>query len=173
MKKIIFLEGLPGVGKTTIINTLKKISDINVVDEVINLEKENNRTKYYLKNDELKINAYKQGLIVIDRGFLSTLSYEQSKKIINVDYDDSTTLKWFEKYKYIYNKNNVYVIYLKRPNENYYLPYEDETDPYGSIENQRLLESVTIYNLKKYSKNKIIIEYNFDKMQEVINEIIS
>lgn len=173
MKKIIFIEGLPGVGKTTIVNNLRNISNVNVVDEVINKDEEDNRTKYYLKNDELKIDLYKEGLIVIDRGFLSTLSYEQSKRIINDDYDDSIALKWFEKYKDIYNKENVSVIYLKRPNENYWLPYEDKKDPYGSIENQKLLEEVTMYNLKKYSKNQKVISYSFDKMSEVINEIIS
>ena len=173
MKKIIFIEGLPGVGKTTIVNNLRNISNVNVVDEVINKDEEDNRTKYYLKNDELKIDLYKEGLIVIDRGFLSTLSYEQSKRIINDDYDDSIALKWFEKYKDIYNKENVSVIYLNRPNENYWLPYEDKKDPYGSIENQKLLEEVTMYNLKKYSKNQKVISYSFDKMSEVINEIIS
>ena len=173
MKKIIFIEGLPGVGKTTIINNLRNMSNVNVVDEVINSENDDNRTKYYLKNDDLKINLYKEGLIVIDRGFLSTLSYEQSKKIINDDYDDSIALKWFNKYKNLYNKKNVFVIYLKREIDNYYLPYEDEKDPYGSIENQKLLESISIYNLKKYSRNKKIISYSFDKMMEVIHEIIS
>lgn len=173
MKKIVFLEGLPGVGKTTIINNLKKINNVNVVDEVINPQHEENRTKYYLKNDDLKINLYNEGLIVIDRGYLSTISYEQAKKIINNKYDNSMALKWFEERKDLYYKKNVYVMYLKRPNEDYHLPYEDKNDPYGSIENQKLLESVTIFNLKKYSKNQKIIEYSFDKMQEVINEIIN
>lgn len=38
MKNIIFLEGLPGVGKTTIVNAIKKLNTKNVyvVDEVIN-----------------------------------------------------------------------------------------------------------------------------------------
>ena len=173
MKKIIFLEGLPGVGKTTIINNLRNIKNVNVVDEVINSQNEDNRTKYYLKNDELKFNMYKDGLVVLDRGFLSTISYEQTKKVINNDYDESIALKWFENHKNIYKKNNVTVIYLKRPTENYYLPYKDDKDPYGSTENQKLLETISMYNLKKYTKNYKVLEYSFDKMQEVINEIIS
>ena len=35
-KKIIFIEGLPGVGKTTLINSLRNIENVNIVDEVIN-----------------------------------------------------------------------------------------------------------------------------------------
>ena len=173
MKKILFLEGLPGVGKTTLINNLRKLKEVNVVDEVINQNNEDNRTNYYLKNDELKLNLYNKGLIVIDRGFISTLSYEQSKSIINDNYDDTTTLKWFKKFKDIYNKENVYVLYLKRENEDYYLPYKDNKDPYGSVDNQKLLEEITLFNIKKYTKNNKIINYNFDKMTEVINEIIS
>lgn len=173
MEKIIFLEGLPGVGKTTLINNLREIENVNVVDEVINSDKVNNRTKYYLKNDELKINKYKQGLTVIDRGLLSTLSYEQTKKIINDDYDNTIALKWFKNYEDFYKQDNVLVIYLKRKEDKYFLRYEDESDPYGSIENQRLLESVTMFNLQKYTKHKKIIEYSIDKMAEVINEIIS
>ena len=173
MKKILFLEGLPGVGKTTLINNLRKLKEVNVVDEVINQNNKDNRTNYYLKNDELKLNLYNKGLIVIDRGFISTLSYEQSKSIINDNYDDTTTLKWFKKFKDIYNKENVYVLYLKRENEDYYLPYKDNKDPYGSVDNQKLLEEITLFNIKKYTKNNKIINYNFDKMTEVINEIIS
>lgn len=173
MNKIIFIEGLPGVGKTTIINNLRKIKGVNVVDEVINTQSKDNRTEYYLKNDELKFNLYKDGLIVFDRGFLSTISYEQTKKIINSDYDESIALKWFENYKSVYKKNNVIVIYLKRSNDNYYLPYENDNDPYGSIENQKLLEAISIHNLKKYAKKYKVLEYSFDKMAEFINGIIS
>lgn len=172
MKKIIFIEGLPGVGKTTILNNLKK-HGVNVVEEVINKQEMTDRTKYYLKNDELKINLYDEGLIVIDRGLLSTLSYEQTKSIINENYDDSTALDWFNAYKNIYDKENVFVLYLKREKENYYLPYKDVKDPYGTIENQKLLESISLFNLIKYSKNHKIINYSYDKMSEVINEIIS
>ena len=38
MKKICFIEGLPGVGKTYLINKIRdmKIQNTNVVDELIN-----------------------------------------------------------------------------------------------------------------------------------------
>ena len=44
MKKIIFLEGLPGVGKTTIANSIKNIgrTDVHVVDEIIKKDIINN-----------------------------------------------------------------------------------------------------------------------------------
>ena len=61
MKKIVFLEGLPGVGKTTIINYLKDNYKVNVVDEIINTTACNNRTEFFLKNDDLKY-GLKSGL---------------------------------------------------------------------------------------------------------------
>ena len=38
MKKIIFLEGLPGIGKTTLINEIRNLNipNVYVVDEIIN-----------------------------------------------------------------------------------------------------------------------------------------
>lgn len=175
MKKIIFLEGLPNVGKTTIINHIRKLSlpNIYVVDEIINKDISQNRTNFYLLNDELKINKYNSGTIIVDRGIISTISYEQTKKIINTNYNDEKTIKWFNSVKAFYNDNNVKVIYLKRLKENYVLPYDDVTDPYGSTNNQKLLEAISLYNLKKYVKNYEIKEYEFSKLEEVVYEIIN
>ena len=172
MKRIIFIEGLPGVGKTTIINKLRNIENVNVVDEVINAQTEENRTKYFLKNDEIKLNLYKNGLIVIDGGFLNTLSYEQTKKIINYNYDNSLAIKWFDNHKNIYKKSNVFVLYLRRKNDDYYLPYDDDKNPFGTVENEILLENISLYNLKKYVKNYKIIDYDYNEMDNIINEFI-
>lgn len=173
MKNIVFLEGLPGVGKTTIANYLKNNYKINVVDEIINTVANNNRTKFFLKNDELKYEFYDEGLIVIDRGFFSTISYEQTKSIINDNYDCKEAVDWFNKYKKIYNEDNVFVIYLKRSSDELWLPYNDDTDPYGSIENQKLLEAITLFNIQKYSKNYKVLNYKYENMIEVVNEIIN
>ena len=173
MKKIIFLAGLPGVGKTTIINYLKDKFKVKIVNEIINDNLNDNRTKYFLENDEMKYRLYDNGLIVIDRGFLSTISYEQTKSIIDLNYDCYEAVRWFKKHKKTYSDSNVLVLYLKRVSENYYLPYKDELDPYGSINNQKLLESITLFNLKKYSSNYKIIDYSYENMMEIINEIIS
>lgn len=170
-KRIIFIEGLPGVGKTTMINSIRNIENVNVVDEVINSQLEENRTKYFLKNDEIKINLYKEGLIVIDGGFLNTISYEQAKKIINPNYDNSLALKWFDNRKNIYKKSNIFVLYLKRSDNDYFLLYDDN-NPFGTVENQKLLETISIYNLKKYAKNYKIIDYDYNEMEKIISKFI-
>ena len=88
MKKMVFLEGLPGVGKTTIVNEIEKLNlpDVFTVNEII---KENiinltpqDQTDYIL-NDEMKIQKHCKGLIVIDRGPISTLSYNQTRRLID------------------------------------------------------------------------------------------
>ena len=82
MRKIIFIEGLPNVGKTYLVNKIKekKIKKVFIVDELINSNIKNPFTddeKLFLRNDELKINKYNSGTIIIDRGPISTLVYNQ------------------------------------------------------------------------------------------------
>lgn len=67
----------------------------------------------------MKYHLYDSGLIVIDCGFFSTISYEQTKSIINLKYDCNEAARWFENYINIYNESNVLVLYLKRKNEDF------------------------------------------------------
>lgn len=166
-KKMIFLEGLPGVGKSTIVNELKKYN-VNVVEELVNdpITEED-----YLVNESLKINMYNEGKIVIDRGPISTLSYSQVKKIIYHEYDLSMCLKWFEKYKkYLENSE---IIYLTNKGSDYLISSKDINSPYGSIDSQKMLENISLYNANKYCKNVKVIEYHKDNMEKIINEIIN
>lgn len=176
MKKIIFLEGLPGVGKTTIVNNIKKIDDnnIHVVDEIIKediINKVSDDENDYMINDEMKIKKYNDGIIVIDRGPISTLSYNQTRKIIDATFDSEPVIEWFKSIEYIY-KENVEVIFLTNKGKKFKITSNNPCDPYGSVENQKLLESITLFNCKKYLDNVIIREYYQDDMEAVINEII-
>lgn len=177
MKKIIFLEGLPGVGKTTIANSIKKIGrpDVHVVDEIIKEDIINNvsdNEKDYMINDEMKIKKYEDGLIVIDRGPISTLSYNQTRKIIDEKFDANPVIEWFKSVEYIYQEN-IKIIFLTNKGKNFKITSDNQFDPYGGIENQRLLESITLFNCLKYSKDVIVREYYQDNMEDVINEIIN
>lgn len=177
MKKIVFLEGLPGVGKTTIIRKIDslKINGVSVVDEVIRVNTVHNiSTQYdYAENDNLKINKYKNGIIIIDRGPISTLSYNQTRKKIDKNFDSSIIINWFKKYKEFYKKDYVYTIYLTNMGTNFQISENDLNGPYGSIINQKKLEEITLHNCRKYCKNFKIIEYYKDNIDEVINEIIN
>lgn len=177
MKKIIFLEGLPGVGKTTITNYISNLKKDNVhtVNEIIvNIEdKTPIEQDLFILNDNLKINKYNEGVIVIDRGPISTLTYNIVRDELVENFSSKQVIDWFNTIKYIFMQNNVFIYYLTTNGKNYYLPYNNENDPNGSIKNQKRVEEVALYNIKKYSKNYKIIEYNKKNMEDIIDEIIN
>ena len=177
MKKIIFLDGLPGVGKTTIVNTLKSmnINNVHIVNEIIKDNTIHNVSGQddFAENDDLKVNHFNEGVIVIDRGPISTLSYNQTRKLINPNFDSSIIENWFDsKYIDFYKNDNVFTIYITTKGKSYQLSKNDINGPYGSIDNQKLLEKITMFNCKKYCKNLVIREYYKKDMEKIINEII-
>ena len=177
MRKIVFLEGLPGIGKTTICNTIKSMNldNIHVVDEIIKEDIINHVSddeNDYMINDNMKIDKYHDGLIIMDRGPISTLSYNQTRNIIEDGFDPTPVLKWFETVKDVY-KEDIKIIFLTNNQSSFKITSKDINDPYGSIENQKLLERVTLFNCNKYSDNVIIRDYYQKDMEDLVNEIIS
>lgn len=178
MKKIIFLEGLPGVGKTTLVKTIKSMNIENVytVDEIIKesiINTISHNQDDFMENDDMKFEKYDKGTIVIDRGFISTLSYNETMKKINNSYDIDAIEKWFNNKKNIYQNDFVYTIFLTTNGESYQISRNDIGGPYGSIENQKMLEEITLNNIKKYCKNYKILEYHKQDMEGLIDEIIN
>ena len=113
--RIIFLEGLPGVGKTTIVNAIENmnLSNVHTVNEiVVNLkEKTPVNQNIFITNDNKKINMYNSGTVIIDRGPISTLSYNQTRAMIDKSFSALYIERWFEEIKEIYNRKNVEVIF--------------------------------------------------------------
>ena len=178
MKKIIFLEGLPGVGKTTITNyisNLKNKDNIHTVNEIIVDidDKTPIEQDLFIENDNLKINKYDEGIIIIDRGPISTLTYNIVRDELVENFSSKQVIDWFNTIKDMFMQDNVFIYYLTTKGKKYYLPYNNEKDPNGSIENQKRVEEVALYNIKKYSKNYKIIKYNKQNMEDIINEIIN
>lgn len=177
MKKIIFIEGLPNVGKTYLVNKIKEkqIKDIFIVDELINPDIKNPFTaaeNVFLKNDELKVNKYNDGIVIVDRGPISTLVYNQVNHIINNNYNAKFVEEWFKQFIKLYNSDNTYNYYLYNPN--FYEPsLDDKTNPFGSEDNLKLTHALTIFNLNKYAKHFKIIIYTKNNIMEVIDEIIN
>lgn len=177
MKKIVFIEGLPTVGKTYLINEIRKMNlqNIHVVDELINPDIKNafiDSEDKFLKNDELKINKYNDGTIIIDRGPISTLVYNQALHLIDNKYDASYVEDWFKQFLNIYKSDNTYNYYLNNPSI-YNPSLDDEKNPFGSVENLKLTHELTVFNLNKYAKNYKIFNYDKTNLEELLNEIIN
>lgn len=177
MKKIFFLEGLPGVGKSTITHYIENLNkdNIHTVNEIIvDIEdKTPIEQDLFIMNDNLKINKYNEGTIVIDRGPISTLTYNMVREKLVENFSSKQVIEWFNTIKDIFYQDNVFIYYLTTNGKEYYLPYNNEMDPNGSINNQKIVEKTAIYNIKKYSKNYKIIEYNKQNMEDIINEIVN
>ena len=180
MKKMVFLEGLQGVGKSTIINTIKNLNKKGTftVDEIINEELLNdplleNSEESWIKNDEQKINKHQYGLIIIDRGPISTLSFNMAKSLIDKNFNPKPVIDWFYRIKNIFNDENTRVLHLTNSNNNYFIRKSDELDPNGSVINQKLLESISIYNCEKHVKNYSVLKYDNLKMKEILYEIFA
>ncbi len=177
MNEKVFLEGLPGIGKTTIINIIKsmKLTNIYTVDEIINPDIINNvilNEETFLKNEEMKLNKFLKGKVIFDRGPISVLAYSQVKHIINTNYNSIKTIEWFEKNMKSFTID-AKIVFLTNVGKEYSITVDDCLSPYGSIENQKLLEAVSLYNCKKYFEKVVIKEYYKENMEEIINEIIN
>ena len=173
--KIVFLEGLPGIGKTTLINEIRKlkVDNLFLVDEIIK-KGEPTSQDFFMENDIKKLEKYNTGTIIIDRGAISTLSYNECLKEIRENKDLDNVYNWFDKnFKKVYSDNNVITIYLTRNTHKHLLRYEDDKDPYGSINNQIELEKITLNNIKKYCKNYKILNIDNYKKEEIVYEIIN
>ena len=99
MKKIYFLEGLPGVGKSTITNYIANLNkkNIHTVNEIIvDIEdKTPIEQDLFIMNDNLKINKYDEGIIIIDRGPISTLTYNIVRDELVENFSSKQVIDWF------------------------------------------------------------------------------
>lgn len=179
MRKIVILEGLPKVGKSTLLQKIKSknLDNVYTVDELFiqrAIQKEAT-TLDFMANDDAKLACEKDGLWIVDRGPISTLSFNETKYIVDKDFffDLNLVKEWFLKWIPFLQSDNVVVYYLIGEEQSYQLRYNDSTCPHGTVENQKLMEAISLYNCRKYVKNLTIKQYKYEMLDEVANEIIS
>lgn len=119
--KIIIVEGIWGVGKTTLIkNAIKKLSAVfisepNHLTAKLHLKTANSITKWYLKAHSNNLRkaaaiAYSGKNVFIERSPLASVAF--SKVFLKKDKNEE--MVWFENYlKKINNNVDIYLIYLK------------------------------------------------------------
>ncbi len=113
--KLIVLEGLPGSGKTSHLKYLSRRSD-KVIHEIQLKVPKKASEEFFLQNDLEKYRKVPQkGLIIMDRNYVSTLSYNFSK-LLDLDFTFFKVLGW-----YLSSKNQglmwqpSFYIYIKTP----------------------------------------------------------
>jgi len=171
--QIIIFEGLPLVGKTTLINYIRSLNnkEIKCVDELI-LDTEELNQDSFMKNDIEKVNKYKDGLVFIDKAFIATLSYNQMLDYLNGNKDLRKVEEWFKKEAIpFYKRDDVLTLYLK--SKEMRLRETNPNTPHGSIENQKKIEEITLNNIKTYCKNFEIVNYEQNEMGAFVDEIIN
>jgi len=101
MKRIFFIEGLPGAGKTSLLSALS--TKYQVISEVLDrdhLSEKHNKTEqdFFMLNDERKLSEGQQatGTCFIDRSPLSTVFFNIAKFSLDIDHPISAVLSWYE-----------------------------------------------------------------------------
>lgn len=181
-RKIFILEGLPGVGKSTLV-TLLRAKGVVCIDEVspeyMRRAKRGNEVAQavFIDNDEQKVDkalTSTAATIVMDRGPISTLAYNLAKhKLVKSD-EFMPVVTWFaQSMQSFYERDEVHVIYLQG---NTKLPYDDPADPYGTEANQKLLESISLQLARIFAKNMTVRQYDYTNVtdqENLINEILT
>ncbi|NMB66720.1 hypothetical protein GYA25_01520 [Candidatus Woesearchaeota archaeon] len=127
---IIIFEGLPGSGKTSITKYLSKKYPFCIrIGEVIDkegkeipIEKHYGKEwSYFTRSDLNKLNLWKkrytEKIVLLDRGFLSTLSHGFAREVVHKNSPFHKILKEFEK-KIDPKLEGVYFIYLEQSSKN-------------------------------------------------------
>ncbi len=165
--KIIYLEGLPGCGKTS---TLEKLSteyttlpEIFINGDVKEFHNLPSQT-FFLKNDEQKQEKAEASktTVIIDRSPLSTLFFNLAKHEIDPSHNSSSVIQWFNSNiepKISNNACNFILIdipselSLKRKNRDVNL-----NDPWANPYTLELIRMMFIERSKAYPSQFIVLD---------------
>ena len=179
---IIFFEGLPGAGKTSVANVLSKTpGNFLVVPEIIYKKRfpkyhNSKNQRYFFENDENKleraIKISQEGKVaIVDRSPLSTYTFNYTKSILNNEPVSENVEKWFEKTWLKLTKVNVVIFYLKvspkigmlRKNRTV-----DHKEPWSNLKGLRLTRNLYENFIKKYPDIFIEIDTNDKSVNNVV-----
>lgn len=181
-KRIYFLEGLPGSGKTIILEKLKKKGS-KIIREVIDseeLSKRHNKPDqtFFFRNDEKKLKMAEKmgGTVIIDRSPLSTLLFNLAKFSVDQNFNPTRAFKWYaDKFGRKFRNNSVYHFFfiditpglsMKRRSMR-----ENKKDPWVNLKSLKFIRNFYLVFGENYIKNFKVI--NGDNDLEVILRQIS
>lgn len=113
--RLVVLEGLPGSGKTSHLKYLSQHSYKTIKEISLKIPKRIDE-KFFLQNDLEKYRKVpSRGLVIMDRNYVSTLSYNFSR-LLDGDFTFFRVLKW-----YLFSRSHgfiwqpYYYIYIRTP----------------------------------------------------------
>ena len=183
MKRIFFVEGLPGAGKTSLLSALS--TKYQVISEVLDknqLSEKHNKTEqdFFLLNDERKLSKGEQttSTCFIDRGPLSTLFFNIAKFSLDIDHPISTVLSWYENKirPIIFNPASPFrLIYLDiEPKESLTRKQSEEikNDPWRNLQSLYQIRSLYMSLSKRYPNHVYFVDGKLhpDKLLRMVEE---
>jgi len=169
MKRIFFVEGIPGAGKTSLLSALS--FKYQVIPEVLDndqlLVKHNKSEQgFFLLNDERKLRMGEQAISTcfIDRSPFSTVFFNVAKFSLDIDHPISAVLSWYEKRvrPIIFNPASSFrLIYLDiDPKESLARKRSEEIqdDPWRDLQSLYQIRSLYLSLSKKYSNQVCFVD---------------
>ena len=185
MKRIFFVEGLPGAGKTSLLSGLS--SKYQVISEVLDkdqLSEKHNKAEqnFFLLNDERKLSEGKQAVntCFIDRSPLSTIFFNIAKFSLDIDHPISTVLSWYENkiHPIIFHPTSPFrLIYLDiDPKESLARKQSEEiqNDPWRNLQSLYQIRNLYVSLSKKYPNQIYFLDGKLhpDKLLKRVEEYV-
>lgn len=168
--RIFILEGLPGSGKTFILNKISKELNMFKVDEILNDENKpfpseevmTNDQNFYFQSDERKFilarKLSKSKNVIMDRFFPSTIAYNLCIKEKN---NDSFLYDKLEKLKLKFSSKVIFIYIKIKPSTSISRKKKNNSEDLWSYE-KNLIKTAKFYNeYFNNNPNAIIIDGEF------------
>ncbi|MBU1043891.1 MAG: ATP-binding protein [Candidatus Omnitrophica bacterium] len=179
MSKAIVLEGLPGCGKTSLINLLSSNKEISIVPEILDRgeiwanAKEAEDQDFFWLNDvnKMKIAKANDKPTIIDRGYASTLAYNYAKaKVDNTEDYNHILSKYYSDIVENNLKTDLY-IYIEIPINITFKRKKREKELKNPWQDPKyLMEVINFYDIffSQIEPSTTVLRYSYELAPQVL-----
>lgn len=179
MSKAIVLEGLPGCGKTSLINLLSSNKEISIVPEILDRSeiwadaKEAENQEFFWLNDvnKMKIAKANDKPTIIDRGYASTLAYNYAKaKVDNTEDYNHILSKYYSDIVENNLKTDLY-IYIEIPINITFKRKKREKELKNPWQDPKyLMEVINFYDIffSQIEPSTTVLRYSYELAPQVL-----